>query len=222
MTLLPVGPNLRSPQGRLDRFSNGAYGSRVGPAHLNRTTPPEMDALPTFEERYEHVAPALMAWASLRCQGPLGRALDAVDLVQEVCADALEAFGRFDPERGSFRAWVFGVAHRVATRLLRQLARGSIGSANAGSSQVDALPAPLTTLSRRLRRDESIQAFVEQLATLDEESRRLLVHRGLEGLSHEATAAILGLSEEAVAKRWQRLRDRIRQWPAATDVMCSA
>ena len=72
-----------------------------------------------FATLYEPVAPALRAWAELRCRGPLGRAIDADDLVQEVCVEGLAALDRFDPERGAFRPWLFGVATRVGHRASR-------------------------------------------------------------------------------------------------------
>lgn len=175
---------------------------------------------PPFVSEFDHVAHALQAWAALRCRGPLGRAVDPDDLVQEVCVEAIAAYDRFDPERGSFRAWLFGVAHRVANNLLRRLARGTLLAGDVSlASRAAMLPAAVTTISRRVSRDESVRAFVDAIDDLSDEDRKLLVHRGLEGLPHDAVAELLGISPENAAKRWQRLRDRIRDWPTAAALL---
>jgi len=58
-------------------------------------------------------------------------------------------------------------------------------------------------------RDERTQALLDLTATLGEEERKLLLHRGLEGLPHGEMAEILGVDREAAMKRWQRLRKRL-------------
>ena len=58
-------------------------------------------------------------------------------------------------------------------------------------------------------RAEVLRTFIARVESLDEEERRLLLLRGLEGLEHEDIARELGISSAAVAKRWQRLRDRL-------------
>jgi RNA polymerase sigma-70 factor (ECF subfamily) len=165
-----------------------------------------------FQARFEPLAPALEAWARLRCDGPLGRSLEAGDLFQEVALAAYAAFGRFDPARGPFRPWLFGVAARVAAEHLRRSARRA-GRADAPlDGREERIPNELTTISRRVRRDEALARAVERLRGLEELDRRLLVHRGIEGLDHAEVATLTGLSGEAAAKRWQRLRERLRGW----------
>ncbi|MFN3243604.1 MAG: sigma factor [Planctomycetota bacterium] len=87
-----------------------------------------MTADDSFQREYEEVAAPLAAWAHLRCRGPLGRVVDADDLVQEVVLAGWRAHERFDPQRGGFRAWLFGIASRVAA--VRRWRRSSIASTN--------------------------------------------------------------------------------------------
>lgn len=182
------------------------------PGHVRYTAPVKDDA--QFQELYTAAAPALAAWAHLRCRGPLGRSIDADDLVQEVVLAAWRAYERFDPARGPFRAWLFGVATFVAADVLRRQAR------RAPPLEVAAEPmAELTTISRRVRRQEALNALFVELDKLDAEDRDLVIHRGIEGLDHRAVAELLGISPEAAAKRWQRLRDLVVTWPAATDLL---
>jgi len=173
-----------------------------------------------FVRAYPDLAPALRAWAVLRCRGPLGRALEPDDLVQEVCLEAMAAEERFDPARGEFRPWLFGIASRVASNALRRLARGRLLPADTSlASRTGRLPADVTTVSRRVRHDEAVSAFLRDLDELDEDDRRLLVHRGIEALEHAEIAALLGISAENAAKRWQRLRERVAAWPTARSVL---
>ena len=174
--------------------------------------------LESFEARYAAAAPALRAWAALRCRGPLGAALDESDLVQEICVAALRAEVRFDPGRGPWRAWLFGIAHQVANDLLRRLARGRL-AVDTLASREHRIPDSVTTISRRVRRDEALSEFLRRAEALAPEDRDLLVHRGLEGLEYADLAQILGLSPDAVAKRWQRLRARLQSSPAARSLL---
>lgn len=185
--------------------------------------PAEPDPLraEAFTAAYAEVAPALFAWAVLRCTGPLGRAMTPDDLVQEVSLTALRALSRYDPERGEFRPWLFGVAQIVAADALRQLARGRLTPAGGslGISGQQALPAEWTTVSRRVRRDEALERLLQWAAALPEEDRRLFQYRGLEWMSNAEAAEALGISTEAATKRWQRLRGRLRELPAAVDLL---
>lgn len=171
-----------------------------------------------FATAYREFAPALYAWAVLKCRGPLGQAISPEDLVQEVCVEAMAAFPRFDPEKGAFRPWFFGVATRVASNALRRLARGKLLPGNPLDPRRQAeLPAAVTTISRRVRRDDALERFVMGLSDLNSEEAKLLIYRGLEGLDHEAIGDLLQISPANAAKRWQRLRERLAQWPAARD-----
>lgn len=173
-----------------------------------------MSSNETFLSLYEASASALAAWAHLRTRGVLGSVIDAEDLVQEVVLESWQAFERFDPKLGSFRAWMFGVATRVAADALRRTARRY----PAGAIESEPM-AELTTISRRVRRQEALENLILQLDQLDPEDRDLVIYRGLEGLDHKLVGELLGLTAEAAAKRWQRLRDLIVQWPAATELL---
>ncbi|MEM8714003.1 MAG: hypothetical protein AAGG01_23925, partial [Planctomycetota bacterium] len=48
------------------------------------------------------------------------------------------------------------------------------------------------------------------VADLPKDERRLVVYRGLEGRGHAEVGELVGLDASAAAKRWERLRDRLR------------
>ena len=180
-----------------------------------------MQPLDTFASQYTEVAAAVRTWARLKARGPLGGLLDAEDLVQEVSYQAYRAFGSFDPQRGEFRGWVFGVANLVAQELLRKSARAraNVGQLELLESRVGTVPAELTTISRRVARDEALERFLERVSALDDEERALLLHRGIEGLRHDEVGALLGITPESANKRWQRLRERLRDLPEIRGLM---
>ncbi len=175
------------------------------------------DAAPSrFLALYEPVAPAIFAWARLHIHAPLRRRVDPEDILQEVCFRAFTRFDKFDPKIANFRAWLFGIAHNVLREALRSLkARGEsvFGNAAAVSGRapgLDGFPAEATNISTRIAREENLVAFLERLDLLEEDDRRLLLYRGLEGKRHQEVAELMGIGSDAAEKRWQRLRKRLQ------------
>lgn len=176
-----------------------------------------------FADRWAEVAPALHAWATLRFPKRLRSRLDPDDVVQEVCCRAFLGIGRFDPARGEFRGWVFGIANHVVQAALTEFARSPTCTRPAVLDEstrfLDRVPDEATAISRRLARDESFRRFLELAVVLDEDERRLLVFRGLEGLSHDDVAKELGVSADVCRKRWERLRARLAGMVELTGVL---
>lgn len=155
----------------------------------------------------EELAPSLWLWLHVHIRAPLRRTLDPEDAMQEITCRALDSLERFDPERGSLRAWLFGIARNLLREALRRN-QSAPGTLTTGTQ--NAIPEAVTTICRRLAREET-HARLRQLVDeeLSEEERRLLLYRGLEGRSHPETAELLGLDARVVAKRWERLRRRL-------------
>jgi RNA polymerase sigma-70 factor, ECF subfamily len=166
---------------------------------------------------YSRVLPSLYAWARLRIRPEYRRVLSAEDLVQEVWLRAAEAFRSFDPERSGFRPWIFTVAKNVLfetqRRALRQTRERTPEGETGRVLALNEVPDDVTSLTQRVQRDEGVRIFLDRVAELDEEDRRVLIHCGLEELSLREAAERLDITRDAVAKRWQRLRERIRAWP---------
>jgi RNA polymerase sigma factor (sigma-70 family) len=184
-----------------------------------------MDAVPAnvpssserFEALYADVAPALYAWAELRIRPSLRARLEPQDLVQEVWLRGRKNFGTFDERGVSFRAWAFRIGKNILMEVLRALRsdpnpQGG-GTCEGWSRSLDAIPEAVTSFTQRLAREDSVRAFLAQADALDETDRMLLVHCGLEEESCAKAAVMLGLSEDAAIKRWQRLRAKLRELP---------
>lgn len=172
---------------------------------------------------YPPLAPALIAWANVRLGPNLRRMVSPDDLAQEVWLRAFEVFGSFDPMRSSFRAWLFAVAKRVLLEAQRRSLRvGREVAADGSSTRVMALhgvPDDVSSLTRRISRDERVHDFVQRLGELDDKDRMTVIHCGLEELSLAEAAQRLGESHEATGKRMQRLRERMRGWAGALDLV---
>ncbi len=176
-----------------------------------------------FAALYERVAPALCAWAHLRIRRSMQLYVDPQDLVQEVWMRSVSAFPRFDPTSRSFRAWIFTIAKNVLLEGFRKLRRQPFAAAEGGpTTRLFALanvPDGVTSLSVRLGKDEAVAACVQRVGELSVDDRQLLIHCGLEGLTCAETATRLDLSEAAVIKRWQRLREKLRGMAWVEDLL---
>ncbi len=161
-----------------------------------------------FTELYSRIAPAVAAWVSVRVTagGGSGLGIEAEDLMQEVWRAALEDLNRFEREKGSFRAWIFGISRNVLLGQVRRRYRRPDARAKDVPSDV---PDAVTSISRRAARDEVVTRLVEIVRRLDD-ADRAIVGCQLEGLPHRETAELLGITEAAARKRWSRLSTQLR------------
>lgn len=164
-----------------------------------------------FARLYEHIAPAVYTWASLRLRPEQKTVLDPTDLVQEVWLRAWRKIETFDVDRIPFRFWIFRIAKNVALEASRQARKPDRSRQSPGElDPLDGIADTITGVSARAARDESLSRFQEAVAALPESERKLVLHCGLEGLPHREVGERLGISEEAAGKRWQRLRQRLQ------------
>ena len=166
----------------------------------------------TFEAQFEEALPALSAWASLRLRGPLQRELSPGDLVQEVACRAYASRDRYDAAQGPYRGWIFGIARNVLLRALEDMAAGSRAMKGdwLSTDGVHRIPDEATSVTQAVMRSERLREFMERTAELEEAEQKLVLLRGLEGLSFHDVALQIGIGEKAAAKRWERLRERLQ------------
>jgi RNA polymerase sigma factor (sigma-70 family) len=103
--------------------------------------------------------------------------MDPDDLLQEICLRALASFESFDPDMGTFRAWVFGVANHTAKDAFRRVARRGtkLGHQLDGTSVMGKLPDTATAVSQRVAREESMALFLDEARNLSKEDQSLLM-----------------------------------------------
>ena len=121
----------------------------------------------------------------------------AQDVMQEVFINVLENANRFDVNKGSVRAWLFGCARHVVLNRLRLERRWT-----------DDMPAATAEFDHdeRLLTDQRIERLHAALARLPVEYREALVLAELEELSYAETADVLGCPIGTVRSRLHRGR----------------
>ncbi len=201
---------------------NGAQGNSDGAgAPGSRRT----GSLPLWEE-YATLGPALEAWARLRLKPQFKRLISPEDLTQEIWLRATQIRNSFDPKRATFRTWLFSIAKHVLLEAQRSLRRHSMEMTPEGHSsriaRIEAVPDDLSAITRRLRVDEGVARFVDRVSELDDLDRKIIIHCGLEEMSVAEAATRLDGTPAAIAKRWQRLRDRMRDWKVTRDLISVA
>lgn len=136
-----------------------------------------------------------------------------VQVAEDIAAETFcVAFGqrdRFDPERGSLRAWLFGIAtnliaghRRKEGRRYRALAR-TAAEPDAGSHE-DRVVTSVT--ARRMR-----PQLAEALTTLTRGERDVVLLIALGQLSYDEVAHALGISQGTVGSRLNRARRKLHE-----------
>ena len=143
-----------------------------------------------FDTWYREAAPRLRIF--------LRRLLGSEQAVEDVMQETLTQIWRrphgFDPDRGSFRAYVFGVARKQAAEWGR------------GQKPADELDFDLPSPSRI----ESASMIAEAFSRLTVEQRMLLWLRELEGQSYDELATILDIPVGTVRSRLFSAREALR------------
>lgn len=134
---------------------------------------------------------------------------DRDDLVATCFERILDRGGDFDADRGSVRAWAFGIARHAVVDHHRRRGR----TAPLDPVVLDArLPdGPQDGPLQAVLRDEQIAELRDAVAELDESQRELLALRFGEELRHAEIATLMGLSEATVRKRLSRLRQQLER-----------
>ena len=152
---------------------------------------PDLDAFRNVVERHQ-----AGLFALVRNLGLDGHA--AEDVVQDAFLSVFRHRDAFDPGRGSFRAWLFGIARNGARNVLRKKR-----------------PTPLASPPDRAAssRGEDAEAGARMDAALEglsPEQRAAFVLAEIHGLTHEEVAAIEGVAVGTVKSRTSRARERLR------------
>jgi RNA polymerase sigma-70 factor (ECF subfamily) len=130
----------------------------------------------------------------------------AEDLTAETFLKVVRAADRFDPRRGTAKAWILAVARntlgdwRRRARLRQYVALGTM------HDLVYDAPSP----EERLLREEEVGRLLDAVATLGDADRELIGLRYGSGLDTTEVAQLLGISEGGVRTRLWRVLGRLR------------
>lgn len=158
---------------------------------------------------YEEHVGAIHAYVARR----VGREL-AADVTAETFRIAIDQRHSFDPERGSARAWLFGIATnlirrhwRTEERRLRAMAR----SVSHGDQSSDQTSDPIDRVAERVDAGSDARAVLAAVAALESADRELLVLIVWEELRHDEVAQVLGIPIGTVRSRLHRIRRQLRK-----------
>jgi len=187
---------------------------REGPAAVKarpRGRPPSTP-LEEFEQVYLRNVDVLMGYFARRCRDPY----TVADLTSETFVRAVDGFARFDPRRGSDRAWLFGIAARVFARHCEQSAGGRDAVARLGGQRtLD--EDEIDELAERIDAEREGAALMQRYARLPAVERAAIELVDLAGLAPKEAALALGVSGVAFRKRLSRARSRLRKEHESND-----
>jgi len=177
--------------------------SKATDAALLRLTPENAEAFGVFYERFERDVLAFF-WRRTR------RADLAADLAGEVFAKALESAVHFDPERGSARAWLFGIARH---ELADAWERGSVENRARERLGIGPLVVSDETMERIEQLDAANSGVLDLLDELPGDQRVAVNGRVVDERDYRELARSLSCSQSVVRQRVRRglsaLRERL-------------
>jgi RNA polymerase sigma factor (sigma-70 family) len=159
-------------------------------------------AVPAFERLYRECRDDVYAYV----MGLLRDVHAAEDATAIAFERAYRKRRRFDPERGSGRAWVFGIARNAALDELRKRKR---------TAGLYTDPADAQTLTGTAGAGDELgerRATLRQaMSQLGDRDRELIALRFFADLSHAEIAQVLGISATNAATRLHRAIDKLRR-----------
>jgi len=175
-------------------------------SELLTRTPVDPEAFGAFYDRFEASVLAFFYRATRRAD-------IAADLTAETFAAALAGARTFDPEVGSARSWLFGIARHVIAAEFRRSARERraeslvAGRRLLGADDVDRLAEKIDAFRQARRLHEQLQA-------LPDGERAVLELMSVDGLSVAEAAAALNIGQVAARVRLHRARRALRSTSA--------
>ncbi len=158
------------------------------------------DAGIAFDSLYRECRDDVFAYVA----GMLRDRSAAEDVTAQAFERAFRKQRRYDPRRGSGRAWIFGIARNAALDELRR--RKRIAELAAEPEDVGS-PSPEEGAEAALRRTALRQA----MASLDARERELVSLKFFAGLSNAEIATVIGTSETNAGTRIHRTITKLRR-----------
>jgi RNA polymerase sigma-70 factor (ECF subfamily) len=131
----------------------------------------------------------------------------AEDLTAETFLKVVRAADRFDPLRGSAKAWILTVARNLLADWRRRARLRQYVTLGTMHDLAYEAPSP----EERLLREEEVGRLLDAVATLADADRELIGFRYGSGLDTAEVAQILGISEGSVRTRLWRVLGRLRE-----------
>lgn len=131
-------------------------------------------------------------------------AASAEDVTATAFERAYRKRSRFDPRRGTPRAWLFGIARNAALDELRRRGRQTSLTADPADLASIAVEEDAETEERRV-------AVARALARAEPGDRELIALKFFAGLANAEIGAVLGIGESNVGTRLSRAISKLRE-----------
>ncbi len=156
---------------------------------------------------YDDHAPSLHRYLDRR----VGRDI-ADDLLADTFRIAIEGWTTYDPESGSARNWLYGIATNLVRRHWRteQRRRSALDRLDAQPQVVDdPLQRPAGTAAAHVDAAADVRELLVAIDSLDRDDYDLLVLTAWESMSSADVAEVLGIPRGTVRSRLHRIRRQL-------------
>jgi RNA polymerase sigma-70 factor (ECF subfamily) len=161
-----------------------------------------------FAPLFDHYYPRIYRYALYRVQD--AEVVD--DIAAHVFEKALANIHQYQPSRGSFAAWIFGIARNAVRKHFRAQRFHRLISLDATGYQP---PAGLHPVGEIAERNDTLACLMPLLSKLGDRERDLIALKFGGGLTNRRIAQLTGLSESNVGvilyRTLRLLRDQLRE-----------
>lgn len=156
---------------------------------------PDRDAHEVFVAHYEEMKDKVFTYLMYRLNFDRET---AEDLLMDIILKAYENFHQFDSKKGSFKNWIFGIAHNHLLNHWRD-------------RKTEVPIEQAENVAQEDNYDETPSPFIAKvLSLLNDTEREMITLRYLSDLNYEEIAAITGKKEGAIRTSLSRALDRFK------------
>ena len=163
-------------------------------------------ALSEFEGIYRTNVGVVTSFFAHRCSDPQ----TVADLTSETIVRAAAGFAGFDPDRGTPRAWLCGIANHVYAQHCAHSANGRDAVARF-AGRLDLPPQEVDELMDRIDAERAGRELLQHFAAQSPPERAAMELVDVDGLTPKEAAAALGVSRGVLRMRLSRARTRLRK-----------
>jgi len=170
------------------------------------TTVPRNGPRPLFEDLYRGSRDDLYSYVA----GLLRDRVAAEDVTALAFERAFRKWDKFDPQRGSARGWLFGIARNAALDELRKRKREAPAIESGGVDAPGQLASGSAPVEEKVVALEQRAALLDALGTLSPADREMVALKFFAGLGNTEIAEATGYSPTNVGTRLERAMKRLR------------
>lgn len=130
---------------------------------------------------------------------------DACDITQRCFINAFRKIGEFKGD-SAFTTWMYRIAFNQSVSFRRESGRQRSVSLYTKDDEMVREPAFEQNPAERLETDDSRRKVQQALAAMEEEDRKIIVLKDLQGYSYDEIAAVLDIPKGTVRSRLHRAR----------------